>query len=538
MMGKGPLVTLSLLLYIIYNHPLLFKSSFLQYIYYILILLTTLFESYGIFPCKNHVEYFRRVKGETCMIGIIILPAVSASFSMMWHINFLSFSILSLILYLSFNHTKRYLVRIAYLTISFLILPIMYYQYEIIMNKPFTILLFIYHITSLITFERIFNTICIYFTKTFTFSDTVVVSGMIYFVFEQCVVLTVSCFVDMKINYFKARLIIHEYHIISICMIGYAMITSITILPWISNQYKLKSKINRSIHIFIFIANIVGLIIWINFILSIRCSSYPHICSHPTLLSAIIDVLAYNNHYFILLYWIGILITFFVLTPVPNFEAAIKDNKSITIIRKYFHGWCLILFLPIIKWNSIYLSLSFSIALWLFITVESVRVCNLFFIGHYIEKYCRPFLDERDGGKLVLTHVWLLIGCAIPLWYSFIIKYDGKYNDIMDKIYGVSGIIILGIGDALAAIIGSKFGSIKWPNSNKTFEGTMAGIISSVILYVIMFYNDNVIDFDSMILNLIQVLTATFILEAITKQIDNLYLPLFCCLFMDVTFVS
>ena len=37
---KGPVITLALLLYIIYNHPLLYKSSFLQCIYYLLTALT------------------------------------------------------------------------------------------------------------------------------------------------------------------------------------------------------------------------------------------------------------------------------------------------------------------------------------------------------------------------------------------------------------------------------------------------------------------------------------------------------------------
>ncbi len=83
-----------------------------------------------------------------------------------------------------------------------------------------------------------------------------------------------------------------------------------------------------------------------------------------------------------------------------------------------------------------------------------------------------------------------------------------------------------------AAIIGSKYGQIKWPNSNKTFEGTLAAIISSLLLYIIMFRNANIIDFE-MIFNLLQVITATFILEAVTKQIDNLYLPLFCCLLTE-----
>jgi hypothetical protein len=30
--------------------------------------------------------------------------------------------------------------------------------------------------------------------------------------------------------------------------------------------------------------------------------------------------------------------------------------------------------------------------------------------------YLSPFTDKRDSGPLILTHVYLLTGCALPLW--------------------------------------------------------------------------------------------------------------------------
>ena len=182
---KGAIGTLGLLLYVVYNHPLLHKSLFLQCIYYILMIVTSSCEWLSFIPSTNHHRYFRKVEGETCIIGIIILPAVCASFSMMWHRNYLSFSILSLVLYLSFNFTHRYMIRIAYLTILLLICGVIFPQYTFVSQKPLTFLLLIYHVISLITFERIFHSICTHFSHTFTFSDTVVVSGFIYFVFDR-----------------------------------------------------------------------------------------------------------------------------------------------------------------------------------------------------------------------------------------------------------------------------------------------------------------------------------------------------------------
>ena len=39
---------------------------------------------------------------------------------------------------------------------------------------------------------------------------------------------------------------------------------------------------------------------------------------------------------------------------------------------------------------------------------------------------------------------------------------------------GLSGIITLGFGDSMASIIGKKIGSYRWPDSNKTLEGSIA----------------------------------------------------------------
>jgi hypothetical protein len=30
--------------------------------------------------------------------------------------------------------------------------------------------------------------------------------------------------------------------------------------------------------------------------------------------------------------------------------------------------------------------------------------------------YLSPFVDQRDSGPLILTHVYLLVGCALPVW--------------------------------------------------------------------------------------------------------------------------
>lgn len=46
--------------------------------------------------------------------------------------------------------------------------------------------------------------------------------------------------------------------------------------------------------------------------------------------------------------------------------------------------------------------------------------------------------------------------------------------------------LVLGIGDSFAAIIGSTFGKLKYPFSNRTIEGTLAFLFSSSLAHYIL----------------------------------------------------
>jgi hypothetical protein len=59
------------------------------------------------------------------------------------------------------------------------------------------------------------------------------------------------------------------------------------------------------------------------------------------------------------------------------------------------------------------------------------------------------FLDDKDSGNVITTHIQLLLGCAIPVWLS--------YRSI-NLFLPLVGIISVGVGDAVAAVYGSMFG--------------------------------------------------------------------------------
>jgi hypothetical protein len=44
-------------------------------------------------------------------------------------------------------------------------------------------------------------------------------------------------------------------------------------------------------------------------------------------------------------------------------------------------------------------------------------VCRVEPLWESIDWYMRRYLDERDVGALTLSHLYLLIGCSLPLWW-------------------------------------------------------------------------------------------------------------------------
>lgn len=113
--------------------------------------------------------------------------------------------------------------------------------------------------------------------------------------------------------------------------------------------------------------------------------------------------------------------------------------------------------------------LCFGIAIYLFINIELIRqeLHNKCWIVEIFDKKIRRFTDERDNEKMIVTHIYLLIGCGYPflvLKGSFLLK--------------LSGILILGVGDSFAAIIGKYYGTHNLPYTNKTVQGLFACFFS------------------------------------------------------------
>ena len=85
---------------------------------------------------------------------------------------------------------------------------------------------------------------------------------------------------------------------------------------------------------------------------------------------------------------------------------------------------------------------AFGIALCLFFIIELLRVIEIPPFG-VVTKFFQIFIDSRDNGVFVLTHISLLLGCAITDW--LVDGLEGKQNYI--EIVRMLGTIVLGLGD-------------------------------------------------------------------------------------------
>jgi len=114
--------------------------------------------------------------------------------------------------------------------------------------------------------------------------------------------------------------------------------------------------------------------------------------------------------------------------------------------------------------------LAFSVALAGLIFLEYIRYFAVVPFGKEIHLFLVGFLDARDGGPIILSHLYLLVGCAAPVWLA------EKHI-----LAGLSGIFALGVGDAMASIVGKRFGRHRWPGTIKTIEGTLAFVVSVMV---------------------------------------------------------
>lgn len=178
--------------------------------------------------------------------------------------------------------------------------------------------------------------------------------------------------------------------------------------------------------------------------------------------------------------------TIFVgLISVLSLSAVVEVDTR----RKVFHGTMVAMLLPTMYVDPCFVALALALVLAIFILLDLVRASQLPPLSKPIARFLTPYVDGRDlRGPVVVSHMFLLIGCAIPLWLSLAgVKRTGDSPwqdwDVEERdVSMVAGVVCVGMGDAAASLVGRRYGRRKWPwAGGKSLEGSVAFAVAVTV---------------------------------------------------------
>ncbi|EHK26149.1 phosphatidate cytidylyltransferase [Trichoderma virens Gv29-8] len=183
-----------------------------------------------------------------------------------------------------------------------------------------------------------------------------------------------------------------------------------------------------------------------------------------------------STRLFISGYWVVILIIGLAIV----FQ--LKNTYEVDTRRKVFHFMMVGMLLPATYIDPTFVALALSIVLAIFLILDLLRASQLPPLSKPIASFLAPYVDGRDfRGPVVISHIFLLIGCAIPLWLSLgsLPRTGSDYLTGWEiptrEISMVSGVVCVGLGDAAASLIGRRYGHRKWLwGGGKSLEGSLA----------------------------------------------------------------
>ncbi|XP_045324519.1 dolichol kinase [Leopardus geoffroyi] len=233
---------------------------------------------------------------------------------------------------------------------------------------------------------------------------------------------------------------------------------------------------------------------------------------------------------YLLVYWsllatLACLVVFYQNAKRSSSES--KKHQAPTIARKYFHFIVVATYIPGILFDRTLLYVAATICLAVFIFLEYVRYFRIKPLGHTLRSLLSLFLDERDSGPLILTHIYLLLGMSLPIWLvPRPCTQKGSLGGAR-ALVPYAGVLAVGVGDTVASIFGSTMGEIHWPGTKKTFEGTVTSIFAQIISVALILIFDSGVDLNYSYAWILGSISIVSLLEAYTTQIDNLLLPLY-----------
>ena len=157
--------------------------------------------------------------------------------------------------------------------------------------------------------------------------------------------------------------------------------------------------------------------------------------------------------------------------------------------RKVFHGVMVFMLLPTIFIDPCFFALALSLILAVFLLLDLFRASQLPPVSRPLTAFLAPYVDGRDHrGPVIVSHIFLLIGCAIPLWLS-LAGVDRKGQEPWQgwevehrDLSMIAGVVCVGMGDAAASLVGRRYGRTKWYwGGGKSLEGSLAFAVAVTI---------------------------------------------------------
>lgn len=160
----------------------------------------------------------------------------------------------------------------------------------------------------------------------------------------------------------------------------------------------------------------------------------------------------------------------------------LSTSVEVDTRRKVFHGMMVAMFLPTVFLDPTFTALAFALILAIFLLLDLFRASQLPPISRPLTYFLAPYVDGRDHrGPIIVSHIFLLTGCAVPLWLSLAAtKRSGSAPfegwDVQTRdLSMITGIVCVGMGDAAASLIGRRYGRTRWLwSGGKSVEGSSA----------------------------------------------------------------
>uniref|UniRef100_A0A8R1E2H3 dolichol kinase n=1 Tax=Caenorhabditis japonica TaxID=281687 RepID=A0A8R1E2H3_CAEJA len=195
-------------------------------------------------------------------------------------------------------------------------------------------------------------------------------------------------------------------------------------------------------------------------------------------------------------------------------------GRSSTVHRKFFHLTVSLIYISGVVLDPLFSWLCAWLWLCIFVLVELLRYLAVPPWGAVLNEHLLIFKDAQDS-ELLLTPIYLLVGIFLPLMLSGGV---GAHHFSL-KLAHFAGVAAVGVGDSMAAIIGSKYGKNKWNGSQKSLEGTAAMLFSMLLFLIVVNYSLPATSSSSIFSVCVVSLIASF-LEAFLHKMDNFVLPL------------